>query len=79
MAGIDNRTAAQLSSAAYTKLETYSANGGIVGGVPNWQVDTSLSVSTGDNQFIVFRNTDTQQVVVGFKGTDTISQLKSDL
>jgi 20S proteasome alpha/beta subunit len=80
MAGIDNLTAALLSNAAYVPLATYAANGAPANVLPtDWHVDTSHSASNGDNQFIVFVNDVTNQVVVGFKGTDTTSQLKSDL
>jgi hypothetical protein len=81
MAGMDNLTAAQLSNAAYIPKATYIAGNAPADILPSgdWHVDTSLSEVRGNNQFIVFHNDITKQVFVGFKGTDSISQLKSDL
>lgn len=71
-------TAALLSQAAYTSRDDFT-NGQEV--LPGWQVDKANSfrdASTG-NQFITFVNASTQQVVIAFKGTDTLKQLGNDL
>jgi hypothetical protein len=81
MAGLDKLTAGLLSEAAYIPKDTFAAPGGApAGAVPDgWRADTALSVRVENNQFIVFVNDATRQAVITFKGTDSLSQLKSDL
>jgi len=67
--GISNLTAAQLSQAAYPG-----------GSAPSgWTAVETDSSTSGANSFTIFANDDTQQIVVAFKGTDTVNQLQSDL
>lgn len=90
MTSIDNSVsgrivAAQLSKAAYVTLSKYKD--GTSDPLPaGWHVDTERSatdaengISDSDNQFIVFVNDTTKQVVIAFKGSDTYSNFKSDL
>src|SRR5262249_842747 len=76
-------TAALLSQAAYVSLHDYENGKTLPTELTDdgWQVDTTNSSrddDTGD-QFITFFNSTTQQVVVTFKGTDTLRELGDDL
>ncbi|MDR3432603.1 MAG: hypothetical protein P4L95_12005 [Rouxiella aceris] len=69
MSGIDVHTAALLSQAAYPG---YTPPDG-------WVAKSTLSSTNGDNSFTVFSNSTPHQVVIAFKGTDTLSQIESDI
>ena len=87
---ISNLVAAELSQAAYASFASFSSGNtqytldGVLYSLPSgWVANLSApysQVSTdGTNQFITFVNNTTDQVVMAFKGTNTVSQLKSDL
>jgi trimeric autotransporter adhesin len=87
--GANNLIAAQLSNAAYTPLATYQSGGALPASAPvpaGWVADPALSGNDGtdanpggNNQFITFVNTTTNQVMITFKGTDNLSNGVSDI
>jgi hypothetical protein len=70
--GISNLVAAELSQAAYDKYEPADLPAG-------WADDFSYYYNNGTNSFSTFVNAATRQVVIAFKGTDTLAQFQSDV
>ena len=70
--GLNNLVAAQLSDAAYDTLEPDNLPAG-------WADDFKYYFNNGTNSFSTFVNTATQQVVIAFEGTQSESQLISDV
>jgi hypothetical protein len=70
--GISNLVAAQLSEAAY---DTYEPNNLPTG----WADQFQYYYNDGTNSFTTFLNASTQQIVVAFRGTQSESQLVSDV
>jgi trimeric autotransporter adhesin len=87
--GISPLVAAQLSDDAYTPLSTYLAPtpdnplpvvpAGWTPLLQDSNVGGTASAPDQYNQFITFVDTTTKQIVVAFKGSDNLSNFKSDL
>lgn len=78
--GISASTAAQLSAAAYAPWSSVAA--GAVSNLPaEWKAlppPYSGQDAGGNNQFVSFFNAQTNQVVMAFRGSENLSNWKSD-
>ncbi|MDE1170982.1 MAG: hypothetical protein PW734_07220 [Verrucomicrobium sp.] len=79
MPAIHPLVATRLSWAAYMDWDLFAKRE-----VPlphGWEADLSSSGKSADgkNSFVTFHNAEAKQVVIAFKGTDSLPQLRSDL
>lgn len=80
--GINEQNAGLFSAAAYTTIGEPVPTGKLPNGwseMTNLSDIASYSSKDGNDAFRMFVNTDTQQIVIAFKGTDTWMQGKNDV